>query len=74
MRCCMHLPACHAIISAYGVADACWCRFTAAIEAINERLEQYAGGRKQVSYLDCSQSFIEDNPKVSCLKSVLHQP
>lgn len=42
-------------------------RFTAAIDAINERLEQYAAGRKQVTYLDCSQGFVEDNPKVSLL-------
>lgn len=54
-------------ISDYSAADAC-CRFTAAIEAINERLEQYADGRKQVNFLDCSQSFTEDNPKVSYIR------
>ena len=40
------------------------CRFSSAIEAINDRLEQYAGGRKQVKYLDCSSIFVEDNAKV----------
>lgn len=44
-----------------------FCRFTASIDAINERLEQYADGRKQIEYLDCSQGFVEDNPKVRCL-------
>ena len=42
-----------------------FCRFSSAIEAINDRLEQYADGRKQVKFLDCSSIFIEDNAKVS---------
>jgi len=41
------------------------CRFSSAIEAINDRLEQYADGRKQVKFLDCSNIFIENNAKVS---------
>lgn len=39
-------------------------KFTPAIIAINDRLEQYADGRKQVTYLDCSATFVENNPKV----------
>ncbi|KAA6429481.1 MAG: hypothetical protein FRX49_00873 [Trebouxia sp. A1-2] len=39
-------------------------RFSSAIEAINDRLEQYADGRKQVKFLDCSSIFIEDNAKL----------
>ena len=42
-------------------------RFTAAIDAVNGMLEQYADGRKQVTYLDCSQGFVEDHPKVGIL-------
>ena len=48
------------------------CRFSSAIEAINDRLEQYAGGRKQVKYLDCSSIFVEDNAKVSTTLGCKH--
>lgn len=39
-------------------------KFSSAIEAINDRLEQYADGRKQVKFLDCSSIFIENNAKL----------
>ncbi len=48
------------------------CRFSSAIEAINDRLEQYADGRKQVKYLDCSSIFVEDNPKVCVSDDINH--
>ncbi|KAK9794078.1 hypothetical protein WJX73_009937 [Symbiochloris irregularis] len=35
------------------------CRFTAPIEAANERLQAYAASRKRVNFVDCGHLFVE---------------
>ena len=40
-----------------------FCRFTAAIDAINMQLEQHAQARQELQFLNCGHLFLEDgNP------------
>lgn len=45
------------------------CRFSGAIDNTNDRLQQYADGRKQVTFVDCHEVFLTDNPRVSLHES-----
>lgn len=40
------------------------CRYTPAIEAINEKLKAYAQLNTRVEFVDCSPVFLEDDDKV----------
>ena len=66
------LTAQHAAFAASADKSVGWRRFSGAIDNINDRLEQYADGRKQITYVDCHEIFLTDNSRVSCLPAVLH--
>lgn len=46
------------------------CRFTPAIEAVNEKLKAYAQLNTKVDFLDCTPGFLEDDDKVWLLSSL----
>ena len=44
---------------------ACHCRYTPAIEAINEKLRAYAQLNTRIDFVDCTASFVEDDDRAS---------
>ena len=42
-----------------------FCRYTPAIEAINEKLRAYAQLNTRIDFVDCTASFVEDDDRAS---------